>query len=210
MWCLLHMLASAGRYLHCIAETDRITIGRMELRRLAKLKLFNPGQFKVGLKPSDFFLRPPQAGLRGHTHRLLQGPSRLRRRSRAFSARVVKYRNRLPARLVLSPSESIFKKQLDRQWSEIFPVVPVLILFSFVDIFLYTVTPEYLRFPFPKSCLCGYHWPLCPFLLVSFSFNILPECFSEVIITLCLGISPPEHSLCYLSKYHGPKRGIDC
>ncbi len=45
MWCLLHVLASADRYLHCIAETDRITIGRMELRRLPKLKLLNPGQF---------------------------------------------------------------------------------------------------------------------------------------------------------------------
>ncbi len=36
-------------------------------------------------------------GLRGHTYRLLQGPSRLRRRSGAFSVRIVKYWNRLPA-----------------------------------------------------------------------------------------------------------------
>ncbi len=27
------------------------------------------------LNPSEFFLRPPRAGLRGHTYRLLQGPS---------------------------------------------------------------------------------------------------------------------------------------
>ncbi len=60
--------------------------------------------------PSEFFLRPPRAGLRGHTYRFLQGPSRLRRRSGAFSVRMVKYWSRLPAPLVLSPLVSIFKK----------------------------------------------------------------------------------------------------
>ncbi len=68
---------------------------------------------------------PPRAGLRGHTYRLLQGPSRLRRRSGAFSVREVKYWNRLPAHLVLAFSFSIFKKQLDRHWFEIFPAAPV-------------------------------------------------------------------------------------
>ncbi len=56
----------------------------------------------------------PRAGLRGHAYRLLQGPGR-----------VVKYWNRLPAHLVLAPSISIFKKQLDRHWFEIFPAAPV-------------------------------------------------------------------------------------
>ncbi len=32
---------------------------------------------EVYFNPSEFFLRPPRAGLRGHTYRLLQGPSRL-------------------------------------------------------------------------------------------------------------------------------------
>ncbi len=80
---------------------------------------------EVDLNPSEFFPRPPRAGLRGHTYRLLQGPSRLRRRSGAFSVRVVKYWNRLPAHLVLAPSVRIFKKQLDRHWFEIFPAAPV-------------------------------------------------------------------------------------
>ncbi len=44
---------------------------------------------EVDLNRSEFFLRPPRAGLRGHTYRLLQGPSRLRRRSGAFSVRIV-------------------------------------------------------------------------------------------------------------------------
>ncbi len=108
--------------------------------RLRQLNLFSPERrhfradlilafkiFKgeVDLSPSEFFLHPPRAGLRGHTYRLLQGPSRLRRSSGAFFVRIVKFWNRLPAHLVLSPSVSIFKKQLDRHWSEIFPAAPV-------------------------------------------------------------------------------------
>ncbi len=66
---------------------------------------------EVDLNPSDFFLHSPRAGLRGHTYLLLQEPRGLRSRSGAFSVRVVKYWNRLPAPLVLSPSVSIFKKK---------------------------------------------------------------------------------------------------
>ncbi len=36
------------------------------------------------------------------------------------------------------------QKQLDRQWSEIFPAAPVQILFPFIDIFLYIATPDYV------------------------------------------------------------------
>ncbi len=90
----------------------QLNLFSLERRRLqADLILaFNIFKGEVDLNPSDFFLRPPRAGLRGHTYRLLQGPSRLRRRSGAFSVRVVKYWNRLPAHLVLAPSVSIFKK----------------------------------------------------------------------------------------------------
>ncbi len=61
----------------------------------------------------------------------------------------VKYWNRLLTHLVLSPSAPIFKKQLDRQWSEIFPAAPVQFLSPFIDNFLYTVTPDYLCFALP-------------------------------------------------------------
>ncbi len=116
-------------------KLHQLNIFSLERRRLrADLILaFNIFKGEVELNQSDFFLRPPPAGLRGHTYRLLQGPSHLRRRSGAFSVRIVKFRNRLPAPLVLSPSVSIFKKQLDRRWSVIFPAVPV--------------TPDYLCFP---------------------------------------------------------------
>ncbi len=82
--------------------------------RLRQLNLFSLERRRLradlilDLYPSEFFLRPPRAGIRGHTYRLLQGPSRLRRRNGAFSVWIVKYWNRLPAHLVLPPSVSIF------------------------------------------------------------------------------------------------------
>ncbi len=109
------------------ARLRQLNLFSLERRRLRTdlILAFKIFKGEVDLNLTDFFLRPPRAGLRGHTHRLLQGPSRLRRRSGAFSVRVVKYWNRLPVHLILSPSVPIFKKQLDRQWSEIFPAAPV-------------------------------------------------------------------------------------
>ncbi len=90
----------------------QLNLFSLERRRLRTdlIQAFKIFKGEVDLNPSEFFLRPPRAGLRGHAYRLLQGPSRRRRRSGAFSVRVVKYWNRFPAHLVLAPSVSIFKK----------------------------------------------------------------------------------------------------
>ncbi len=105
----------------------QLNLFSLERRRLrADLILaFKIFKNEVDLDPCEFFLRSPRARLRGHTYRILQGPSRLRPRSGAFSVWVVIYWNRLAAHLVLSPSVSIFKKHFYRQWSEIFPAAPV-------------------------------------------------------------------------------------
>ncbi len=88
-----------------------LSLERIRLRadHILAFKIFKR---EVDLKPSEFFLHPPRAGLRGHIYRLLQGPSRLRRRSSAFSVRIVKFWNGLPAHLVLAPSVSIFIKTM--------------------------------------------------------------------------------------------------
>ncbi len=114
--CALWASHNSTRMQECAAHTGR------EPSFILAFKIFKG---EVDLNPSEFFLRPPRAGLRGHTYRLLQGPSRLRQRSGAFSVRIVEYWNRLPVHLVLEPSVSIFKKQLDRHWFEIFPAAPV-------------------------------------------------------------------------------------
>ncbi len=113
------------RYVPCEERLRQLNLFSLERRRLRAdlIPAFKIFKGEVDLNPSDF--RPPRAGLRGHTYRLLQGPSRLRRRSGAFSVRVVEFWNRLPAHLVLSPSVSILKKQVDRQWSEILPAAAV-------------------------------------------------------------------------------------
>ncbi len=88
----------------------QLNLFSLESRRADLILVFKIFKGEVDLNPSEFFLRPPRAGKRGNTYRLMQGPSRLRRRSGAFSSRVVKFWNRLPAHLVLAPSVSIFKK----------------------------------------------------------------------------------------------------
>ncbi len=57
----------------------QLNLFSLERRRLrVDLNLaFKIFKGEVDLYPSEFFLRPPRAGLRGHTYRLLQGPSRL-------------------------------------------------------------------------------------------------------------------------------------
>ncbi len=147
----------------------QLNLFSLERRRLrADLTLaFKMFKGEIDFNLPDFFLCPPRAGLRGHTYRLLQEPSRLRHMSGAFSVRVVKYWNRLPAPLALSPSVSIFKKQLNHQWFEIFSAAPMRILFPFINIFLYIVTPDDVCFPYPQTLFskCGYFWP---------SWSILP------------------------------------
>ncbi len=116
------------RHVPCEERLRQLNLFSLGCRRLRVdlILAFNIFKGEVDISPSNFFLRPPRAGLRGHTYRLLQGPNRLRCRSGAFSVRVVKYWNGLPTPLVLKPSVPIFKKkQLDRQWSEIFPAAPV-------------------------------------------------------------------------------------
>ncbi len=113
-------LVSGLRHVQYEERLRQLNLFSLERRRLRDdlILAFKIFKGEVDPNPSEFFPCPPRAGL-------LQGPSRLRRRSGAFSVRIVKFWNRLPAHLVLSPSISIFKKQLDRHWSEIFPAAPV-------------------------------------------------------------------------------------
>ncbi len=55
----------------------------------------------LDLDLSLFFTPPVQPGLRGHSFKVLQGPSWYIRRKSSFSSRVVKYWNRLPLLLQL-------------------------------------------------------------------------------------------------------------
>ncbi len=64
--------------------------------------------------------RPKRAPLQS----FLQSSSHRRKRGSAFSVRVVKYWNKLPASVVTAPSVNVFKKRLEKVWTEIFPYLP--------------------------------------------------------------------------------------
>ncbi len=97
------------RYEHRLRQLNFFSLERRRLRAdfILASKLVKG---EVDLNPSDFFLRPSRAGLRRHNYRLLQGPSRLRRWSDAFSVGAMKYWTKLPTLLAMSPSVSISKK----------------------------------------------------------------------------------------------------
>ncbi len=67
-----------------------------------------------------FFLPPARRGLTWHPFKALHGVSHRRRRRSAFSVRVVKYWNKLPASVVTAPSVTVLKKRLGKVWTEIF------------------------------------------------------------------------------------------
>ncbi len=84
--CLATRLVRGLRHVPYEERLRQLNLFSLERRRLrADLILaFKIFKGEVDLNPSEFFLRPPRAGLRGHTYRLLQGPSRLRCRRGAY------------------------------------------------------------------------------------------------------------------------------
>ncbi len=81
------------RHMPCEERLRQVNLFSLEPRRFraAFILAFNIFKGEVDLSPSDFLLRPPRAGPRGHTYRLLLGPIRHQLRSDACSARDVKY-----------------------------------------------------------------------------------------------------------------------
>ncbi len=71
-----------------------------------------------------FFLPAARRGLGGHPYKVLQGASHRRSRESAFSVRVVKYWNKLPASVVTAPSVNVFEKGLEKLWTDVFPHLP--------------------------------------------------------------------------------------
>ncbi len=94
---------------------QRLGLHSLQRRRLQD-NLFTAFKIFKGpldIDPNLFFLPPARRGLRGHPFKILQGS--------AFSVRVVKYWNKLPASVVTAPSVDVFKKRLEKVWTEVFP-----------------------------------------------------------------------------------------
>ncbi len=119
-------LVTGMRHLSYEERLQRLSLNSLQRRRLrddliTAFKIFNG---LLDIDPNLFFLPPTRRGLRGHPFNVLQGASHRRRRGSAFSVRVVKYWNKLPASVVTAPSVNIFTKRLEEVWTEVFPHLP--------------------------------------------------------------------------------------
>ncbi len=99
----------------------------MLVRRRPRADLITDFKIFKGLldiDPNLFFLPPARRGFRGHPFKVLQGANHRRRRGSAFSVRVVKCWNKLPASVVTAPPVNVFKKRLEDVSTEVFPHLP--------------------------------------------------------------------------------------
>ncbi len=105
---------------------QRLGLHSLQRRRLRDdlITAFKIFKGLLDINPNLFFLPPARSGLRGHPFKVLQGASRPQRRGSAFSMRIVKYWNKLPASVVTAPSVNVFKKRLEEVWTEVFPHLP--------------------------------------------------------------------------------------
>ncbi len=120
------MLVTGMRHLHYEEGLQRLGLHSLQRRRLradliTSFKIFT-GLLDIAL--NLLFLSPARRGLRGHPYKVPQGTSHRRRRESAFSTRVVKYYNKLSASVVTAPSVNVFKKRLEKVWTEVFPHLP--------------------------------------------------------------------------------------
>ncbi len=75
----------------------------------------------LDVDPNLFFLPPTLRSLRRRPIKVHLSTSHRLRRGSAFS---VKYWNKLPASVVTTPSVNIFKKRLEKVWTEVVPHLP--------------------------------------------------------------------------------------
>ncbi len=87
---------------------------RLQRRRLLAdlITAFKIFKGLLDIDPNLFFLPPARHGLRGHPYKVFQGASHRRRRSSAFSVRVVKYCNKLPASVATAPSVNVLSMSM--------------------------------------------------------------------------------------------------
>ncbi len=145
---LAKRLVRCLRYVPYEERLRQLNLFSLEHRRLRAdlIMTFKIFKGEVDLSPSYFFNRPPRSVLREHTYRLLQGPN-----SGAFSARVVKYWNRLLVPLVMSVFKKTFWPSMDRNISCSTCVIFCSPSPTFFSIFI--AIPDYSCFPYHQIIL---------------------------------------------------------
>ncbi len=121
------------------------------------------------IDPNLFSLSPTRSGLREHPYKALQDASHRRRRWSAFSVRVVKYWNKLPASVATALFVNISKKRLENVWTEVFFHLPRWLNTHFPNSLpSYHPSNSYHLSMLPNSLfyICGFFRPVVAFLLL--------------------------------------------
>ncbi len=103
-------------------------------RRLLRANLITAFKIFKGLlviDPNLFFLPPTRRGLRGHPYKVLQGARHRRAIGSAFSVRVVKYWNKLPASVVTATAVKMFSRKVGQSFGRSLSPSPLLTEHSF-------------------------------------------------------------------------------
>ncbi len=100
-----------------LPNEERLQRRRLQADLITALKIFTG---LLDIDPNLFFLPPARSDPRVHPYKVLRGASHRRMRGSAFSVRVVKYWNKLPALVVTAPSVNVLKKV----WTETFSHLP--------------------------------------------------------------------------------------
>ncbi len=108
--------------MHHLRYEERLQRRRLQADLITTFKILTS---LLHIDPNLFSLPLARSGLRGHPFKVFQGASHRRRRESAFSVRVVKYCNKLPASVATAPSVNVFKKRLENVWTEVFTHLPI-------------------------------------------------------------------------------------
>jgi hypothetical protein len=104
----------------------RLNLYSLERRRLRgdliiMYKIFHN---EIDLDPTEFFIPAIVPATRGHSLKLYKPFVSVRRRAMSFSQRIINSWNKMTPALVNANNSLIFKKLLDRSWSNLFPDIP--------------------------------------------------------------------------------------
>ncbi len=158
----------------------QLNLFSLERRRLRAdlIPAFKFFKGDVHFNLSEFFVHAPQAGLRGHIYRLLQGPSQSSTQERCLLRSDCEILERTSLISSLVTLSIYLQKTVGPSLVRNLPCstcvtsVPIhwqFLQYCYPRLFMFSLNPQ------SPSRLCGYYWPSWPFLPLINKYNIIKK-----------------------------------